>query len=198
LPPLFRTETGGQNYDNKLNIRIMKRINYQHGLWVLLTVGLLALTLASCDGIAKKRAFKPWSKAAIHTFPNNNWAFEEEVLDFSFDIVDTATYFDIALNLLYDSSVVTLKEIPLTLTLTSPDGMKAIATSQFLLDPKVNKDIHPEGNGNKMIADVVVYPHRKLKTAGTYTLTVYRRAEKADNYGFISLATKVTVSKEQK
>ena len=42
---------------------------------------------------------------------------------------------------------------------------------------------------------VVVYPHRKLKTAGTHTLTVYRRAEKADNYGFLSLTTKVTVAK---
>ncbi len=88
-----------------------------------------------------------------------------------------------------------MKEIPLTLTLISPDGMQSIATSQFLLDPKDNKDIRFEGNGNKAVLDVVVYPHRKLKTAGTYTLTVYRRAEKADNYGFISLATKVTVSK---
>ena len=159
---------------------------------------MLISTLVSCEPYSKKHVCKNFSINVSREFPNTNWAFEQEVMDFTFDIEDTATYFDIALSLLYDSSVVTLKEIPLTLTLTSPDGMKSIATSQFLLNPLVNKDIHPEGNGNKMIADVVIYPHRKLKTAGTYTLTVYRRAEKADNYGFISLATKVTVSKEQK
>ena len=159
---------------------------------------MLISTLVSCEPYSKKHVCKNFSINVSREFPNTNWAFEQEVMDITFDIEDTATYFDIALSLLYDSSVVTLKEIPLTLTLTSPDGMKSIATSQFLLNPLVNKDIHPEGNGNKMIADVVIYPHRKLKTAGTYTLTVYRRAEKADNYGFISLATKVTVSKEQK
>ena len=164
----------------------------------MFAAAMLISTLVSCEPYSKKHVCKNFSINVSREFPNTNWAFEQEVMDFTFDIEDTATYFDIALSLLYDSSVVTLKEIPLTLTLTSPDGMKSIATSQFLLNPLVNKDIHPEGNGNKMIADVVIYPHRKLKTAGTYTLTVYRRAEKADNYGFISLATKVTVSKEQK
>ena len=164
----------------------------------MFAAAMLISTLVSCEPYSKKHVCKNFSINVSREFPNTNWAFEQEVMDFTFDIEDTATYFDIALSLLYDSSVVTLKEIPLTLTLTSPDGMKSIATSQFLLNPLVNKDIHPEGNGNKMIADVVIYPHRKLKTAGTYTLTVYRRAEKADNYGFISLSTKVTVSKEQK
>ena len=176
----------------------MTKINFKHGFLAVIAAVLLTTTLVSCEPHSKKHVCKNFSITVLHEFPNTNWAFEEEVMDFSFDSEDTATYFDIALSLLYDSSVVTLKEIPLTLTLTSPDGMKSIATSQFLLNPMVNKDIHPEGNGNKMIADVVIYPHRKLKTAGTYTLTVYRRAEKADNYGFISLATKVTVSKEQK
>ena len=176
----------------------MKKTNFKQGFLAVVAAVLLMSTLVSCRPYSKSHVCKNFSISVSQEFPNTNWAFEQEVMEFNFDIEDTATYFDIALSLLYDSSVVTLKEIPLTLTLTSPDGMKSVATSQFLLDPKANPNIHPEGNGNKMIADVVVYPHRKLKTAGTYTLTVYRRAEKADNYGFISLATKVTVSKEQK
>ena len=175
----------------------MKKINFQHGFLAIIAAVLLISTLVSCEPYSKKHACKNFSIEVTRNFENTNWAFEQEVLEYSFDIEDTATYFDIALSLVYDTAVVTLKEIPLTLTLTSPDGMKSIATSQFLLDPKANKDIRPEGNGNKAVLDVVVYPHRKLKTAGTYTLTVYRRAEKADNYGSISLATKVTVSKKK-
>ena len=172
----------------------MKRINYQHGLWVLLTVGLLALTLASCDGIAKKRASKHWSKAVTHEFPNTNWAFEEEVLDFSFDIEDTSRFYDVSVVLEYDTSVVTLKDIPLSLTLSAPDGMKSFSSSHFLLDKANNPDIKMQDTYTADL-EVVVYPHRKFKVPGTHTLTVYRRAEKADNYGFLSLTTKVAVTK---
>jgi hypothetical protein len=176
----------------------MKEINFKQVILAVAAAVLLISSLVSCKPHSKKRVSKNFVITVPHEFQNTNWAFEQEVMDYNFDIEDTVTYFDIALSLLYDTSVVTLKQIPLTLTLTSPDGMKSIVTSQFLLDPKVNNDIRPEGNGNNAELDVVVYPHRKLKVPGTYTLTVYRRAEKADNYGFISLATKVTVSKEQK
>jgi len=154
---------------------------------------LLTSTLVSCDSLKRKGVGKHWSTEVTHTFPNTNWAFEEEVLEFNFDIEDTTKNYDVSLSLCYDSSVVTLRTIPLSIILSSPDGMKSIAASQFLLDPKVNSNIRSEGGG-KMIADVVLYPDRKLKALGTYTLTVYRRAEKADNYGFISLSAKVNVA----
>jgi hypothetical protein len=82
------------------------------------------------------------------------------------------------------------------MTLTAPDGMQSIAASHFLLDKEANPDHKIKiTTGNNAEANVVVFPHRKFKVPGTYKLTVYRRAEKADNYGFLSLATKVTVSK---
>lgn len=173
----------------------MRKINFQQGFWAVTAILTLAFLAFSCEPYSKKRACKHWSVTTTHTFPNTNWAFENEVLEFSFDIEDTTKCYDIAVSLLYDTLVATLKEIPLSLTLSTPDGMKSVASSQFLLDPKRNPDVRMEGNGNKAEVDVVVYPNRKLKVPGTYTLTVYRRAEKADNYGFISLSTKVTVSK---
>ena len=156
---------------------------------------LLISTLVSCEPHSKKHVCKNFSIEVTHPFQNTNWAFEEEVLDFSFDIEDTTTLFDISLVLLYDTVVNTLKDIPLSLTLSTPDGMKSFSQSHFLLSRKENPDIRPTGKGNGAEAEVVVYPKRKLKVPGTYTLTVYRRAEKADNLGFESLTTKVTVAK---
>ena len=174
----------------------MKRINYQQGILAVIAVILVAFTTVSCNRTSKDRVSKHWSIETVHSFPNTNWAFEEEVLDFNFDIEDTATYFDVALSLLYDTAAVTLKDIPLTLTLTAPDGMQSIAASHFLLDKEANPDLKIKiTTGNNAEANVVVFPHRKFKVPGTYKLTVYRRAEKADNYGFLSLATNVTVSK---
>ncbi len=174
----------------------MRKINFQHGLWAIIAVSVLAFTMFSCKPYSKKHVCKNFSIEVTHPFPNTNWAFEEEVLDFSFDIEDTTTLFDISLVLLYDTVVNTLKDIPLSLTLSAPDGMKSLSTSHFLLDKKDNPDIQKSGTGNNAEVNLVVYPRRKFKVPGTYTLTVYRRAEKADNYGFISLATKVNVSKK--
>ena len=173
----------------------MRKINFQHGLWAIIAVSVLAFTMFSCKPYSKKHVCKNFSIEVFHHFPNTNWAFEEEVLDFSFDIEDTNTLFDISLVLLYDTVVNTLKDIPLSLTLSTPDGMKSFSQSHFLLSRKENKDIRPTGKGNGAEAEVVVYPKRKFKVPGTYTLTVYRRAEKADNYGFESLSTKGTVAK---
>ena len=173
----------------------MRKINFARGFWTVVVAVLLTSTLVSCDSFKRKGVNKNWSMEVSHPFPNTNWAFEEEVLDFDFEIKDTTKYYDVTVSLLYDTSIVALRVIPLTLTLTSPDGMQSIASSQFLLDSKNNKDIRPEGNSNNAVLDVVVYPHRKLKAPGTHTLTVYRRAEKADNYGFLNLTTKVKMSK---
>lgn len=176
----------------------MKRINFQHGLWATVAVVLLAFTMFSCDSIAKKRADKHWSVSSTHDFPNTNWAFEEEVLDFPFEVADTSRYYDVSLTLVYDTATVNLRDIPLTLMLTTPDGMQSIASSHFLLDPITNPDVKKTRNGNNAEVTVVVFPRRKFKVTGSYNLNVYRRAEKADNYGFQSLTMKVTASKEQK
>ncbi|MBP5495940.1 MAG: hypothetical protein J6X98_02075 [Bacteroidales bacterium] len=171
----------------------MKRINYQQGILAIIAVMLFAFTTVSCNRTSKNRVCKHWSIETVHSFPNTNWAFEEEVLDFPFEIKDTTRSYDVSVILRYDTSVVTLTDIPLSLTLSAPDGMKSFSASHFLLDMETNKDIKMvDGHAE---ATVLVYPSRKFKNLGTHTLTVYRRAEKADNYGFISLATKVAVAK---
>lgn len=161
----------------------------------VIAILLMASTMTSCDSISKKRASRHWSESVTHPFPNTNWAFEEEVLEFPFNIEDTTQFYDVSLSLLFDSSVVTLTDIPLSLTLNTPDGMQAMSKSHFLLDPRTNPDIKRAEDGNNLEANIVVFPRRKLKATGTYKLVVYRRAEKADNYGFISLTSTVKVVK---
>lgn len=172
----------------------MRKIRLQQGFWIVAAVLILASVMTSCDSISKKRVCKNWSVMKNHQFPNSNWAFEEEVLNFDFDIEDTTQFYEVSVVLVYDTNVVILKEIPLSLTLKTPDGMQSVSKSRLLLDKANNTDIKMQ-NGNVAELELLVYPRRKFKALGTHTLTVYRRAEKADNYGFISLATKVKVAK---
>ena len=173
----------------------MKKINFKRGFWTVVVAVLLTTTLVSCDSFKRKGVSKNWSMEVSHPFPNTNWAFEEEVLDFDFDIKDTAKRYDVLVSLVYDTAVATLQDIPLSFTLSTPDGMKSFSTSHFLLSRKDNPDIRFTGEGSNAEVDVLVYPERKFKVPGKYTLTVYRRAEKADNLGFISLTTKVGEAK---
>lgn len=171
----------------------MKKIFYQQFFLVVAAALLTTFTMVSCNN--GNRANRNWLAENTHAFPNTNWAFEEEVLDFDFDIKDTTKRYDVLVSLVYDTAVATLQDIPLSFTLSTPDGMKSFSTSHFLLNRKDNPDIRLTGEGSNAEVDVLVYPERKFKVPGKYTLTVYRRAEKADNLGFISLTTKVGEAK---
>ncbi len=173
----------------------MKKMNFQRGFWTMAVALLLLAGAVSCGKVSKNRVSRNWSVEVPHEFPNTNWAFEEEVLDFDFEIKDTTQRYEVSVTLLYDTAVATLKDIPLALTLSTPDGMKSFANSHFRLDRQENSKIRLAGSGSFAEDEVVVYPDRKFKVPGNYTLTVYRRAEKADNYGFISLTAKVKVVK---
>ena len=172
----------------------MKKIHYQPSLCAAFTAILLIFSIASCDSLTNKRNGKD-TQEVRHEFANSNWAFEEEVLDFDFNIEDTTKFYDVSLELVYDTATATLQEIPLSLTLSTPDGMKSFATSQFLLNRKQNPGITISDKNRNAALDVTVYPRRKFKVPGKYTLTVYRRAEKADNLGFVSLSAKVRTVK---
>ena len=83
----------------------MRKINFQHGFWTVVAAVLLTSMLFSCEPYSKKHVCKNFSIEVTREFPNTNWAFEQEVLDFNFDIEDTTKAYDIAVTLLYDTVV---------------------------------------------------------------------------------------------
>lgn len=168
----------------------MKLKFYQQFFAKCVIVSVIAICAVSCNNFSNKHS-KSKVMIQTHEFPNTNWAFEEEVLNFDFDIADTTRDYQIALNLKYDTAVVTLKNIPISITLKTPDGMQSIAASKFDLEQNNTNKISMQ-NGTLSEANVIVFPKRRFKAIGNYQLTVYRRAQKADNYGFIELTSQVT------
>lgn len=168
----------------------MKFRFYQPFITILI-LAILCLSVVSCDSTNRKNSKEI---AVSHVFPNDNWAFEEEVLEFDFDISDTTKNYSVSLALTYDTAVAILRDIPLSVTLNTPDGMQSVAKSHFNLKRDENMGIRLANSGSIAEASVVIFPERRFKAAGTYHLTVYRRAEKADNYGFKELTAKVKPS----
>ena len=86
----------------------MKKMNFQRGFWTMAVALLLLAGAVSCGKVSKNRVSRNWSVEVPHEFPNTNWAFEEEVLNFDFEIKDTTQRYEVSVTLLYDTAVATL------------------------------------------------------------------------------------------
>ena len=51
-------------------------------------------------------------------------------------------------------------------------------------------------NGGMSELEVVAFPKKNLNRKGRYNVKIYRKAEKADNYGFNKLSLRVSKVKE--
>lgn len=132
-----------------------------------------------------------------HEFPNQNWTFEEQVLNFDFDIVDTTRPYRIEFYLNYDTTLNELTEVPVNVTLTSPDGMETFVSSVLNFNRLVNKDITPTQQNCVYNMKLIAFPSKNLNRSGKYTVTFYRKTPKYDNYGMNSLTMKVVPLKRK-
>ena len=153
---------------------------------------IFCITATSCkNGVFSKKVKEI---TVAHTFPNTNWAFEEQVLTFDFDNPDTTANYQISFILNYDPQTITMEEIPVTVTLTAPNGMESFVTSTFRLKETDALTIN-ESDGSRN-QELVVFPKKDLRMSGRYSVSMYRKAVKADNYGFKKLSLRVKEVKE--
>ncbi len=161
----------------------MKNINFKKIAWIVAPL----LLLSSCHSTPKQEAIE-----VTHTFPQQNWSYPEQVIDFPFTITDTSKDYRIEFTLAYDSAVNTLSELPVSITLVYPDSMKTYVSS--LIDFRASERgsvIPTEQKGSSCNRTLVAFPKKKLNRAGNYRVSFYRKAEKYDNYGFSSLTLRV-------
>lgn len=172
----------------------MKKTNFHFLSIIFILFFSLVLIGTSCH---KKNAATE-EISVMHTFPNTNWTYDEQVLDMPFTITDTTKDYSIEFVLNYDSTTNVLEELPVTITLIYPDGQETYVTSIFDFNKETNKNIMPSGNGNSFNINLVAFPRKTLNQSGEYKISFYRKAEKFDNYGFNSLTMKVLPLKREK
>lgn len=173
----------------------MKNTTYQQIALTAFIVLCISILMTSCHKINRKDLQKEPIEI-VHTFPNTNWAFEEEVLDFGFDIKDTVHAYRIEFVLNYDSAANNIDKLPLTIALSTPDGSESVVSSNFNFDPTVNKDITSTGVGSVCEINLVAFPKKEFNQIGHYNVNFYRKALKADNFGFNSLTLRVVPVKK--
>ena len=165
----------------------MKKRFYQQFSLILLIIITVSILFPGCHRPERQRE----TIKVEHVFPESNWTFEEQVLHFGFDNIDTVNDFKIEFYLKYDTTLVATEEIPVSITLTAPDGMETFVSSVLNFDPKENKDITPFSKGSVYTMKLVAFPKKHFSQKGRYEVTIYRKMPKYDNLGFESLTLNV-------
>ena len=134
----------------------MKKRIYQQFPLILLIIISVSILATGCNRPERQRE----TIKVEHQFPNTNWTFEEQVLHFGFDNIDTVSDFRIEFYLKYDTTLVATEEIPVNITITAPDGMETFVSSMLNFDPKQNKDITPFSQGSVYSMKLVAFPQK--------------------------------------
>lgn len=169
----------------------MKRFFYQHFIVIAIISFTISIIGTGCHKVPRQK--EPIKVA--HEFPNGNWTFEEQVIQFGFDNIDTISEYSIEFYLKYDTTYVEDDQIPVNITISAPDGMETYVSSVLNFDPKQNKDITHFSKGSVKTMKLVAFPSKTLTQKGRYTVTFYRKMPKYDNLGFISLDLNVVPKK---
>ncbi|MCR4965368.1 MAG: hypothetical protein K6A41_06895 [Bacteroidales bacterium] len=169
----------------------MIRKVYKKNIWKAFLLVMLVTSCVMVVSCNKTGSLGKKSDTVVtHQFPNTNWAFEERVLDFGFDNLDSTASYEISFVLNYDKKNVTMDEVPIAVTLQSPDGMETFVTNTLRLKED-NPEFMKEVNGMTELS-FVAFPKKNLNHKGKYHIKIYRKASNADNYGFNSLTLHIS------
>ncbi len=173
----------------------MQKNTFKQILFCAAIALIFSVLTIGCQNKANKAAEEI---SVLHSFPNANWTYDEQVLDLPFTIEDTTKDYKIEFVLNYDTAANQLEQLPVTVTLVFPDGQETYVTSIFDFNTETNKNIIPAGNGNMFNINLIAFPRKSLNQKGQYKIIFYRKAEKFDNYGFNSMTMKVIPLKKEK
>lgn len=165
----------------------MTNRTYQQITFTLFLLIFSCFAFTSCNKGPKQKT----DIVVDHAFPACNWSYEQQILDFDFDIIDTVRPYRIEFVLSYDTTLNELEEVPVNVTIIAPDGMESFVSSTLNFDPKINKYITPSDQPNVMNMKLIAFKNRKFNQTGKYTVEFYRKAPKADNYGINNLTMRV-------
>lgn len=165
----------------------MKNSILKHFINILPIVLIISLIFVSC----KKKSEQPIFEQTVE-FANDNWDFTQRTLEFDANISDTINPYRIEVELKYGYDDERVDEMPLSFSVTAPDGGKTSVSSAFLFNDEENST-EIEKNTQKMSRSQfqVLYEKKYFNRSGVYHFRLNRHSEKFDNYNIQSLTLRV-------
>lgn len=157
-------------------------------IFIFLTIGVL---ISSCNSSSKKNAFE-----VSQTFPENNWSYEQRILEFEQEIEASEEPFEITLTLdLADK--LSVDRLPFTFSIYGPDGSESHKPTVIVFN--VPEDPTTEHLSGPKTFSKVIYDQKFFNTTGTYKLRLLQKSGKYDlrNVKSVKISAKPTELKEE-
>jgi len=114
------------------------------------------------------------------TFKNNNWDFPHQTVNFTEEIPETNAPCKIVLELNHEVGLEPTT-LPVTVTITSPEGSETSKRAVFNFVKNINDSI----------TSCIAFKEKYFTTSGEYKFSLYRKYSKYDLYGVKSITVKV-------
>lgn len=154
----------------------------------ILSISLIfCLLITSCGKKENKVAFEQ-----TVNFTNSNWDFTQRTLEFDANITDTVSAYRIEMELKYGPDDERVDEMPVSFSVTAPDGGKSSVPSVFVFTEDENtNDLAKESKKISQSQYRILYEKKYFNCSGVYHFRLNRHSEKFDNYNIQSLTLRV-------
>ncbi len=125
-------------------------------------------------------------------FENDNWDFTHRTLEFTAHITDTVSPHSIEMELKYGDDDERVDMMPVSFSITSPDGGKTSVSSAFVFVEQ--EDVPDFTNKAKQLSGTQIrslYSKKYFNRSGDYHFRLNRHSDKFDNYNIQSLTLRV-------
>ena len=150
-------------------------------------LAIVAVSFTSCKQKADDIVFEQ-----TVPFTNDNWDFTQRTLEFTAHITDTISPHRIEMELKYGDDDERVDEMPVSFTVTAPDGGKSTVSSAFVF---VEQDDESDfTNQAKQLSGSQIrelYSKKYFNRSGDYHFRLNRHSDKFDNYNIQSLTLRI-------
>ncbi|MCQ2271618.1 MAG: gliding motility lipoprotein GldH [Bacteroidales bacterium] len=124
-------------------------------------------------------------------FTNDNWDFTQRTIEFDANITDTINPYRIEVELKYGFDDERVDEMPLSFSVTAPDGGSTSVSSAFLFNDENATDIEQKAQKMSQSQLRVLFEKKYFNRSGVYHFRLNRHSEKFDNYNMQSLTLRI-------
>lgn len=165
----------------------MKRLPCEKLINIFSICLIFCLLTTSCNHKKNAVAFEQ-----TVTFENSNWDFTHRTLEFDANITDTISPYRIEVELKYGPDDERVDEMPVSFSVTAPDGAKSSVPAAFLFkDEENDSEIAATSAKASQSQYRVLYEKKYFNCSGVYHFRLNRHSEKFDNYNIQSLTLRV-------
>ena len=125
-------------------------------------------------------------------FENSNWDFTQRTLEFTAHITDTISPHRIEMELKYGDDDERVDQMPVSFTVTAPDGGKSTVSSAFVFVAQEDEsDLTSQAKQFSGSQIRELYSKKYFNRSGDYHFRLNRHSDKFDNYNIQSLTLRV-------